>query len=370
MKTTLAHPFLITLGFTTAPLFPVACIFLISASQAVFLRSVLTALLLALLTSAHAVDESSDMRKPVKLILDTDMSGDADDAGTLALLHALADLGECELLATIVNRADLTKASAAAVDAINTYYGRPDIPIGTDKVGPTALQRTSLYTTGLRDGFPNDIGPDDKAPDALDVYRRVLAAQPDGSVTVCCVGALSNLAELWRREPALVRAKIRRVIVMGGQFPPAAKPETNIATHPEAARLVAAEWPTEVVWQGFEVGDAVITGKTLIQSPPSNPVRRAYELRLFGKRPAIEGGQPSYDQAAALYAVRGTDPELWLEERGGRVVIDEAGFCRWVADAASPHVMVTRVCAPELLARQIEALMVAPPKNLTSGESK
>lgn len=37
--------------------------------------------LLALLTSAHAVDESSDMRKPVKLILDTDMSGDADDAG-------------------------------------------------------------------------------------------------------------------------------------------------------------------------------------------------------------------------------------------------------------------------------------------------
>jgi len=327
------------------------------------------ALLLAPLVALRAADDSPAAREPVKIILDTDMSGDADDAGTLALLHALADRGECELLATIVNRADLTKASAAAVDAINTYYGRPNIPIGTDKIGPIALQRTSLYTRGLRDGFPNDIGPDDKAPDALDVYRRVLAAQPDGSVTVCCVGALSNLAELWRREPALVRAKIRRVIVMGGQFPPAAKPETNIATHPEAARLVAAEWPTEVVWQGFEVGDAVITGKTLIQSPPSNPVRRAYELRLFGKRPAIEGGQPSYDQAAALYAVRGTDPELWLEERGGRVVIDEAGFCRWAADAASPHVMVTRVCAPELLARQIEALMVAPPKNLTSSES-
>jgi arylsulfatase len=309
-------------------------------------------------------------KPPVKLILDTDMSGDADDAGTLAMLHAMADRGECELLATIVNRADLTKASAAAVDAINTYYGRPNIPIGTDKVGPTALQRTSLYTPGLRDGFPNDIGPDDKAPDAFDVYRRVLAAQPDRSVTVCSVGALSNLAELWRREPALVRAKIRSVVVMGGQFPPTAKPETNIATHPEAARLFAAEWPTEIVWQGFEVGHPVITGEALKRTPAGNPVRRAYELRRHAGRPSIEGGQPSYDQAAAFHAVRGANAELWSEERGGRVVIDEQGLSRWVADAASQQVMLTRVCVPELLARQIEALMIAPPKNPTAGKSK
>lgn len=312
--------------------------------------------------------ERLQTKPPVKIILDTDMSGDADDAGTLAMLHALANRGECELLATIVNRADLTKASAAAVDAINTYYGRPNIPIGTDKVGPTALQRTSLYTAGLRDGFPNDIGPDDKAPDALDVYRRVLAAQPDGSVTVCSVGALSNLAKLWRREPALVRAKIRRVVVMGGQFPFAAKPETNIATHPEAARLVATEWPTEIVWQGFKVGNPVITGEALKRTPASNPVRRAFELRFFGKRPSIEGGQPSYDQAAAFYAVRGTDAKLWNEERGGRVVIDEKGFSRWVIDSTSPQIMVTRICAPEILAQQIEALMIAPPKNLFSKE--
>ena len=156
---------------------------------------------------------------PVKLILDTDMSGDCDDAGALALLHALADRGECELLATVANRKDKTNASAAAVDAINTYYGRPDIPIGTDKQGPTDLQRTSLYAPALRDEFPNDIGPDDRAPDALDVYRRVLAAQPDGSVTICSVGALSNLAELWRRAPELVRAKVQRLVVMGGEFP-------------------------------------------------------------------------------------------------------------------------------------------------------
>ncbi len=298
---------------------------------------------------------------PVRLILDTDMSGDADDAGTLAMLHALADRGECELLATVVNRADLTKASAAAVDAINTYYGRPDLPIGTDKVGPTALQRTSQYAPGLRDGFPNDIGPDDKAPDALGIYRRVLSAQSDGSVTIASVGALSNVAELWRREPGLVKAKVVRLVVMGGQVPPAAKAETNIATHPDAARFVAANWPGEIVWQGFEVGNAVMTGERLKQTPAANPVRRAFELRHYGKRPSIDGGQPSYDQCAALYAVRGPDPALWDVVRGGRVRIDEAGLSQWDPDPAGLHAFIRLRAAPAALAEIIESLMIAPP---------
>jgi inosine-uridine nucleoside N-ribohydrolase len=298
---------------------------------------------------------------PVRLILDTDMSGDADDAGTLAMLHAMAGRGECELLATVVNRADRTKASAAAVDAINTYYGRGGLPIGTDKAGPTALQRTSLYAPGLRDGFPNDIGPDDQAPDALDVYRRVLAAQPDGSVTVCSVGAFSNLAELIRREPALAQAKVRRVVVMGGEFPPQKNPETNIATHPDAARAFAAEWPTEVVWHDWTVGHNVMTGEALKRTPASNPVRRAYELQKFARRPSIDGGQPSWDQGAALYAVRGSDAALWRETRGGRVTVDTAGLTHWSPDPQGRHVLIQRTCPPEHLAAIIESLMVCPP---------
>jgi inosine-uridine nucleoside N-ribohydrolase len=299
---------------------------------------------------------------PVRLILDTDMSGDADDAGTLALLHALADRGECELLATVVNRKDRTNASAAAVDAINTWYGRPDLPIGTDKVGPTDLQRTSTYTVGVRDSVPNDIGPDDRAPDALAIYRQVLAAQPDGSVTICSVGALSNLAELWRREPDLVRAKVRQLVVMGGDFSGSTKPETNIRTHREAARVVAESWPGEIVWQGFEVGRDIMTGERLKGTPPANPVRRAYELRRFGKRASIDGGQPSYDQAAALYAVRGPEPEFWTLVSGGRVAIDAEGVTTWRPDPEGRHVQVRLAVEPPRLAAVIEELMIAPPR--------
>lgn len=309
---------------------------------------------------------ADDLKAPVPVILDTDMSGDCDDAGTLALLHALADRGECRLLAVVTNRKDKTSASAAAVDAINTYYGRPNLPIGTGKQTPTALQRTSTYAAALRDEFPNDIGPDDRAPDALDIYRQTLAAQPDGSVTICSVGALSNLAELVQCEPALVRTKVRQLVVMGGQYTDQkqkGRPEVNILTHREASQSVAAQWPGEIVWHGFEVGIQLITGARLKETPKSNPVRRAYELKPYGKRSAIEGGQPSWDQGAALFAVRGAQPKFWEVVRGGRVDIDDQGVTTWVPDPAGLHAYVKINGDPARLAAAIESLMVQPPKS-------
>jgi len=307
------------------------------------------------------VERLRQVENRVKIILDTDMSGDCDDAGALAILHALADRGECEILATIVNRKDKTNASAAAVDAINTYYGRGNLPIGTDKIGPTDLQRTSAYAPGLRDGFPSDISPDDQAPDALDVYRQVLGSQPDGTVTICSVGALSNLAELCRREPELVRKKVQRLVVMGGEFPVSKTPETNIRTHREAAKVVAEQWPGEIIWVGFEIGNIVFTGEGLKLTPQDNPVRRAYELRPFRGRPAIDGGQPSWDQTAALIAVRGLEPDLWEVVKGGRVEVDSEGKTTWRSDAAGKHSYVRLVGSPQKVAAVIEDLMMAPP---------
>ncbi len=77
-----------------------------------------------------------------RVIFDTDMANDCDDTGALAVLHALADRGEAEILAVVTNRKDPSNASAAACAAINGYYGRPDIPIGTDKDGAKTKSRT------------------------------------------------------------------------------------------------------------------------------------------------------------------------------------------------------------------------------------
>lgn len=305
--------------------------------------------------------------EPVRVILDTDMWSDCDDAGALAVLHALADLGEARILAVVTNGKCPGNASAAAVDAINTWYGRPDIPIGTDKDG-TRLSggRASSYTAALRDEFPQDALPDDRMPDALEVYRTVLSAQPGGSVVVCSVGALSNLEDLIRdpNDRELVRSKVRLTCIMGGGFPRTHQPETNIRLDPAAAVAVAVSWPTPILWQGFEVGSAMTSGAELQDSPVTNPVRRAYELRPFHGAPALERGKPNHDLATVLLAVRGVQPEYWREVTGGRVVVDSEGHTHWESGRPRPHRYVRIHGHPLRLQELLGDLLTAPPSRL------
>ena len=64
---------------------------------------------------------------PVRLIFDTDIQGDADDVGAVAVLHALADSGEAEILAMGVSSKN--PWSPLCLSALNTYFGRGDIPL-------------------------------------------------------------------------------------------------------------------------------------------------------------------------------------------------------------------------------------------------
>src|SRR5438876_1603917 len=73
--------------------------------------------------------------QPVPLIFDTDMGNDVDDALALAVLHALESRGECTLLAVTLTKDE--PYAAPYVDIVNTFYGRPDIPIGVARSGIT-----------------------------------------------------------------------------------------------------------------------------------------------------------------------------------------------------------------------------------------
>src|SRR5687767_2874399 len=144
-----------------------------------------------------AVLHSGEPAAVVKIIFDTDMDSDCDDVGALAVLHALADLGEAEILATVTSSKN--PWSAPCIDAINTWYGRPDLPIGSPKGKGT--QKPTKYGEAIAKQFPHDLKSTADAPDARQVYRDALAKQPDGSVTIVTVGYLTNVADLLR-EPA------------------------------------------------------------------------------------------------------------------------------------------------------------------------
>lgn len=309
---------------------------------------------------------------PVPVIFDTDMNGDCDDAGALALLHALADRGEADIRAVVINVGDAQGCSGAAADAINTYYGRPDIPIGAWHGQARVERKSSPFAKALRDEFPHRAKADAELPDATAVLRRTLAAAADHSVVYCSVGALSNLAALLNSPSDeisplnghdLVALKIKQAVLMAGGVPsdPPVRPEANLRFDSPAAIQVAREWPTPMIWSQDDVGWAIITGRELQPLPKTNPVRRAYELRPFREHPALEKGKPSHDQAAALVAVRGPQPELWNLVARGRVEITPDLQSIWHADPQGPHQRLGIKGGPVALARIIGTLMAEPP---------
>ena len=139
---------------------------------------------------AAAGDCGGSGKVPAKVIFDTDMYTDFDDAGALACLHALADAGECEILATLANTRGCM--SVAMCEIINAYYGRPDIPVGCSKdIGKTGANEYHVKRYGaVVEKYAKWVRhrDSDDAPDANSVYRRVLASQPDNSVVICSVG--------------------------------------------------------------------------------------------------------------------------------------------------------------------------------------
>lgn len=257
-------------------------------------------------------------QSPVRIIFDTDMDTDCDDAGALALLHALADQGEAEILATIVS--SHYRYSVPCVEAINTYYGRPDLPVGCPKGPGASANRGSPYARQIAEAFPGKYRSNEDAPSAAEVYRKLLAAEPDHSVVVVTVGYVTNLRDLLATDGddynplngvALARRKVKRWVCMGGRYPRHLDPGVygNFKPDPASAVEAARDWPTEIVFSGL--GQDIITGMSLRRAPETNPVRQVYDFYLKGKP-----GRPSWDPITVLYAVRPDEPFWRLHEQG------------------------------------------------------
>ena len=317
-------------------------------------RQLLPGLLVALL----AVAAPAQTGGPVRIIFDTDIMGDVDDVGAVAVLHALADAGEAEILAMGVSSAHA--ASPLCLSALNTYFGRPDIPIGVLK--GAGWEKESRYVRQVADEFPRRLASAGAAPDAVELYRRVLAGQPDGSVVFISVGMLTNVRNLLA-SPAdqlapwdgreLVRRKVRQWVCMGGAFPQGH--EYNVFKDAPASAFAVSNWPGPVVFSGYEIGDHIRTGAGAAALPTNSPVRRAYQLYNGLKN------RQSWDQSAVLYAVHGAGG-LWDLQQGGRVEVDPtSGSNRWVSAAGGAHAYLREKAAPDQVARTIEELMLRQP---------
>lgn len=156
---------------------------------------------------------------PTNIILDTDLGSDCDDAGALAVLHALADLGEARILACIFS-SEKNPFGPGCLDAINHYYGRGDIPIGASRDNEVGDPRNDflepIATNQARYG--HRITTSEDVPDLVSVYRQTLASADDHSVRLVSIGHLKGLHSLFHSDacaasPLSGRALIEKKVV-------------------------------------------------------------------------------------------------------------------------------------------------------------
>lgn len=303
----------------------------------------------------------------VRLIFDTDMGNDIDDALALGVIHALQSRGECELLAVTLSKDN--DFAGPYVDLVNTFYRRPEIPVGVVRNGKTPEDSKYIRLPAEaqddkgRSRYPHRLKSGKDAPEAVGLLRKVLAAQPDSSVVIVVVGFSTNLARLLE-SPAdehskltgheIITRKCRLLSMMAGMFGPEKRQkEYNVYIDLAASKKVFADWPTPLVTSGFEIGQAIKYPAASIERDYRyvlhHPLSEAYAL--YQKMPY---DRETWDLTAVLYAVR-PDRGYFGLSQPGTVHVDDQEITQFTPADAGRHRYLT--VTAEQIARVREALV-------------
>jgi purine nucleosidase len=287
---------------------------------------------------------------PEKVIIDTDIGDDIDDAFAVALALRSPEL---QILGITTTFGD-TETRAKLLDRFLAEAGRPEIPVAAGVPTPpkgTFTQRR--YAENYRFAKPSH-------PDAvaflLDQIRR-----NTGQVTLIAIGPLMNVGAAIDKDPATFR-KLKRVIIMGGSIkrgygdlgfgpPQPAQPEWNILNDiPSAQKLFAAGVPLYVM----------PLDATQLKL---DEVKRAF---LFSQ------GTPLTDALTLLYHQWGQETPTLFDPmtiaflvnpnlcpvQPMHIRVDEKGFTR--PDAGSPNAQVCLDSNPDAFFRFCLSRLAAP----------
>ena len=324
---------------------------------------------------------------PIPIIFDTDMGPDYDDVGAITILHAFADSGKCNILATMAS--NRYEGVAAVLNTFNTYFHRPGIPIGvpgrpsselrsSPQLAPIHRVRsdapdirdTQHWTDSILAVYPHAIRRNADAEDAVTLYRKILARQPDHSVVVVTVGFQSNLAGLLASKPdknspldgpALIAQKVQRLVCMAGAFPHGN--EFNVNRDIPAAQAVAKDWPTIVIYSGFEIGKRIKTGLPLINNEAirHSPVKDVFRIGI-AQSAEDTAGRMSWDETAVLVALAGHAP--WYTLQHGQMRIEGDGSNTWVNSTGEQgrRAYLIEAVPPATVQNLIDRLIMHQPK--------
>lgn len=305
----------------------------------------------ALLTAAACgTQPSSDTPQPIRLIVETDMGNDIDDALAFDLIFKAMDEEQVELLA--VGNHKFSPTATDYIDLLCTWYGYPETPLAQSPT-PVSNDHAPDYTEAVcrmarEDGSPafarSKTSEQIENPVAL--YRRVLAAQPDGSVTFLSLGFATELAKLLD-SPAdaispltgreLVARKVKQLSIMAGSYGDAQRAEYNVVNDIPAMQKLFDTWDTPIVQNPFELGKQVMYPGSVIETQfgwtKLHPVVEGY--KNYHKMPY---DRASWDLLSVVWLLR---PELFTVSEPGTVSVDERGYTHFTPDPGGRHVRLS-----------------------------
>ena len=209
------------------------------------------------------------MSTPRKIIIDTDPG--QDDA--VAILLALASPEELDVLGVTVVAGNvplpLTQKNARIVCEL---AGKPDTKVFSGCNAPIARKLVTAEHVHGKTGLDGPVMPDPTMPlqdqHAVDFIIDTLRAETAGTVTLCPLGPLTNIATAFQRAPDII-VKVQEIVLMGGAYfqvgniTPAA--EFNIYVDPEAAKITFASG-VPIVVMPLDVTHKALTNRVRVEA--------------------------------------------------------------------------------------------------------
>jgi len=283
--------------------------------------------------------------EPTKIILDTDMGSDCDDVGALALLNEYSNNGKVEILGVIYS-SGIIPYGVGVIDAINKYYGNNNIPIGAnhDKIiGDTIDKMQAEKLAKDTTAFKNEFISSKDVTEQTELIRNLIAGQKDNSVVYITIGHTKGLYDLLTSKPdsishlsgyELTKKKIKKWVALGGLN--ASNKEGHLVKDwnfyyngtASYTKYLINNFPNAIYF--IDGGKNVMTGKSLINTPPGNIVRTAYQYWLWNieKKP-LKAQRPSWDIATVYFAVENSKKYFNILPNG-YLDFDIDKGCRWI----------------------------------------
>lgn len=310
-----------------------------------------------------------------KLLIDTDIGIDCDDAMAIGAAIALEKKGliHIEGISTCTAR----EGASGCVSAITDYYGLSK-PTASYFGTPLECDKRNIYAKDVRDAFRKK----DSGEESVRFLRKKLASSEDGVILVS-LGPMTVIAALLESMPddislwsgrELVARKAEALYAMGGNFVAyedrykgryAYGAEWNICQDIPAAQFVVENIPVPVIFSPYETGVRVLSGESFGEG---SPVKMSIRLFFERNRDEFEEkfARASWDPITVCMAA-GAD---WFSlSSPGRIAVDDEGKTLFFAGKGNHRYLIEKN-QPEQTAEKLDELYAELEKNVQSSETR